>query len=258
MQNDLELDLISNMKKNPAEDPRVSDEEDSSDAVGKPSGNHREKPSDVSVMLRETLILTVITLAAGLLLGFVYELTKDPIRRQQEKAVQEACQAVFPEEQDVSFELLKVAPSPELEENLSEDGVEIGSVYAAIRGDGAQIGYVVEACSSEGYNGDIVLYVGITMEGVLNQVSILSISETPGLGMRAEEVLLPQLKALAVEQIAYTKTGSEEEGVIDAISGATVTTKAVTNAVNGALRMAQELNMTSNTGMGSKGGAANE
>ena len=46
-------------------------------------------------MLKEAGILFAITLIAGLLLGFVYELTKEPIRLQEEKAVQEACQAVF-------------------------------------------------------------------------------------------------------------------------------------------------------------------
>ena len=46
-------------------------------------------------MLKEAGILFAITLIAGLLLGFVYELTKGPIRLQEEKAVQEACQAVF-------------------------------------------------------------------------------------------------------------------------------------------------------------------
>ena len=51
--------------------------------------------SDLTVMLKEAGILFAITLIAGLVLGMVYELTKEPIRIQQEKAVQEACSAVF-------------------------------------------------------------------------------------------------------------------------------------------------------------------
>ncbi len=252
MQNDLDIELIEEPDDDLPEEPETGG--DPAADAEKPSENGSKNDTDLSVMLRETLILTVITLVAGLLLGFVYELTKEPIRRQQEKAIQEACQAVFPGETDLSFNLTDSAPGAELAETLAGDGVEIGSVYAAVRGNGTQTGYVVETTSSEGYNGDIVLYVGITMEGVLNRVSILSIGETPGLGMRAEEVLIPQLKDLAVEQIAYTKTGSDVEGVIDAISGATITTKAVTNAVNGALKMAQELNIPGNE----RGGAANE
>jgi electron transport complex protein RnfG len=49
--------------------------------------------NDIQAMLKEAGILFAITLIAGLLLGFVYELTKEPIRQQEEKAVQEACQA---------------------------------------------------------------------------------------------------------------------------------------------------------------------
>ena len=51
--------------------------------------------NDISVMLKEAGILFAITLISGLLLGVVNELTKEPIRIQQEKAVQEACRAVF-------------------------------------------------------------------------------------------------------------------------------------------------------------------
>lgn len=207
-----------------------------------------ENKSDVNVLLKEALILTVITLLSGLLLGYVHELTKEPIRKQQELAVQNACKAVFSQEPDCSFEEFQRVPSEELRESLSRQGVEIGTVYLALRADGEQIGYVIQVTSSEGYGGKIVLYAGITVDGVLNDVSILSISETPGLGMRAGEVLLPQLHDKAVDQFTYTKTGSTAESELDAISGATITTKAVTNAVNGALKMAQEL----------KGGGSNE
>ena len=201
----------------------------------------KEKNGDISVMVKEALILTVITLLSGLLLGFVHELTKDPIRIQQELAVQNACKAVFSQYGNVSFEQKQVEPSAFLKEELAGNGVAIGKVFCAL-GDGDEpLGYVIETTSSEGYGGNIVLYVGVTRDLVLNDVSILSISETPGLGMRAGEVLVPQLHNKAVEQIQYTKSGATQENEIDAISGATITTKAVTNAVNGALKMAKEL-----------------
>ena len=200
-----------------------------------------KKKSDINVMLKEAAVLTVITLLAGLLLGFVHELTKDPIRLQQEKAVQEACKAVFPELDHLTFEAQKASPSEELMEELAACGVTIGSIYKAFDETRKEVGMVIEVTSSEGYGGNIVLYVGVTCDGILNDVSILSISETPGLGMQAEKVLLPQLHNKQVEQITYTKTGSTSDSEIDAISGATITTRAVTNAVNGALRMAKEL-----------------
>lgn len=192
-------------------------------------------------MIREALILFVITLISGVLLGFVHELTKEPIRWQEEMAIQNACKAVFSDLQDASFLQIQEQPSPELAERLSGQGVTIGKIYRAMDGEGIPVGYVVEAVSSEGYGGNIVLYAGITDEGVLKDVSILSISETPGLGMRAEEVLVPQLHDKAVKNVKYVKTGASEDNEIDAISGATITTKAVTAAVNGALEVALEL-----------------
>lgn len=224
--------------------------------------------SDVSVMLREAGILFAITLIAGILLGFVYELTKEPIRIQQEKAIQEACMAVFPGAQEQGMEFRKLeafdlevagaeasgaepaaAQGETLAELLAADGVQIGTVYEAVNRDGVFCGYVVESTSSRGYGGNIVLYVGISTDRTVSGVSILDISETVGLGMEAPRVLAPQFAGKKVERFDYTKNGSRTDAEVDAISGATITTKAVVNAVNGALRTAQIL---------LQGGGANE
>jgi len=195
--------------------------------------------SDVGVMLREAGILFAITLIAGLLLGVVYELTKDPIRIQQEKAVQEACGAVF--QQASSFREIAYTPDGALAEELSEEGVKIGTVFEALDADGTLLGYVLESTSSQGYAGNIVLYLGVTLDGTLNDISILQISETPGLGMLAPDILVPQFHNKRVESFTYTKTGAVADNEIDAISGATKTTRAVTNAVNGGLKAARAL-----------------
>nr|WP_296437766.1 FMN-binding protein [uncultured Acetatifactor sp.] len=203
--------------------------------------------SDVSVMLREAGILFAITLIAGLVLGLVNELTRDRIRIQQEKAVQEACAAVF--QTAASFEEMEYQPDEALAGELGSMGVKIGSVYRALGSDGSSLGVVVESTSTEGYGGNIVLYLGVTNEGMLNDISILEISETPGLGMLAPQVLAPQFHEKNVDSFVYTKTGASSENEIDAIAGATITTKAVTNAVNGGLKAAQTL---------TEGGASNE
>ncbi|MCM1569889.1 MAG: RnfABCDGE type electron transport complex subunit G [Roseburia sp.] len=202
-----------------------------------------QKNADRRVMLREAGILAVITLIAGLVLGFVNELTKEPIRMQKEKAVQAACMAVFrgAGEAGTAFQKLDYMPGEELAEELSANGVKIGTVYEALAEDGTCQGYVVQSTSTEGYGGNIVIYAGVTTQGVLNGISILEISETPGLGMQAGKVLVPQFEKKAVGSFTYTKTGSRSESEIDAISGATITTNAVTNAVNGALTVAQDL-----------------
>ena len=203
--------------------------------------------SDVSVMLREAGILFAITLIAGLVLGLVNELTRDRIRIQQEKAVQEACAAVF--QAAASFEEMEYQPDEALAGELGSMGVKIGSVYRALGSDGSSLGVVVESTSTEGYGGNIVLYLGVSNAGMLNDISILEISETPGLGMLAPQVLAPQFHEKNVDSFVYTKTGASSENEIDAIAGATITTKAVTNAVNGGLKAAQTL---------TEGGASNE
>lgn len=209
-----------------------------------------KKTSDVAVMLKEAAILFAITLLSGLILGFFHELTGEPIRIQQEKAVQEACKAVFPEEGETAcFEPISDIPEGLPAKELAGKGITIGSVFQALDGTGKPLGYVIESVSSEGYGGEIVLYVGISTDMSVSGVSILEISETPGLGMEASKVLIPQFTGRQVKEFTYTKTGSRQEDEIDAISGATVTTKAVVNGVNGALEAAKSL---------MEGGSANE
>jgi len=197
------------------------------------------KKSDVNVMLKEAGILFAITLIAGLILGFVYELTKEPIRLQEENAIKQACAAVFSEAEE--FVLTDYVPSSQVLEELNETGVKSGTVYETYDGSKELLGYVIEVTSTQGYGGNIVLYLGVTVDGQVNDISILEISETPGLGMRAEEVLVPQFHDKPVTLFRYTKSGSQADSEIDAISGATITTKAVVNAVNGGLRIYDEL-----------------
>ncbi len=190
--------------------------------------------SDIRNMLKDAGILFLITLIAGLVLGFIYELTKDPIKRQQELAIQKACKAVF--EQAHSFSQLDYLPGEELANELSAQGVTVGKAYVALDEARNILGYVVESTSSKGYGGNITLYVGVTSDGMLNDISILEIKETPGLGMNAGKVLKPQFHNKYAEEFTYTKNGSQSDSEIDAISGATVTTGAVVNAVNGGLK----------------------
>lgn len=198
------------------------------------------KKNDVSAMLKDAVILFAITLISGLILGFVFQITKDPIAAQQAKAIQEACAAVFPGEAGITFEETGYVPSAQLIGEMADTGVEIGTIFKALGQDGSTKGYVVEAITKEGYGGNIVIYVGISSDAKVNGVSILSIAETPGLGMNAEEVLVPQFAGKDAESFTVTKTGATQPSEIDAITGATVTSKAFVNAVNGAVRVVTE------------------
>ena len=177
-------------------------------------------------MIKDAVILFVITLISGLLLGVVYYVTKEPIALQQAKRKNEACKEVF--QDAVNFEAMELS-APETGEKA---GATIQGVSVAQAEDGSVLGYVLDITTHEGYNGDIQFMLGIRLDGTVNGISLLSISETPGLGMKAEEVLKPQFVDKNVSQFVYTKTGSVAPEQIDAISGATITTNAVVNGVN--------------------------
>lgn len=188
-------------------------------------------------MLKDTFKLFMITLFAGLILSVVYEITKEPIAIQEEKARQEAFAAVFEAgEQFESVELnAEVTEAALTEAGIS--GVTIEEAVQALGSDGSLLGYCVTVTTHEGYGGDIKLTVGITMDGTVNGISVLDISETPGLGMKAESDLTPQFTGKKADKFEYTKTGATLDNQVDAISGATITTKAVTNAVNASLEL---------------------
>lgn len=186
-------------------------------------------------MLKDTLILMIITLFAGLLLGFVYDITKEPIAQQKELAKMAANKEVFAEAEEFQpYEAFRAEEAAAVLTEAGLQGAEVDEVSVAMK-DGNAIGYVITVTDHEGYGGDIQFSLGITREGTLNGMSILSISETAGLGMRAEEVLKPQFANKTVDSFTYTKTGATSESQIDAISGATITTNAVTNGVNAGL-----------------------
>lgn len=176
-------------------------------------------------ILKNTLILTAITLIAGIALGFVYEITKEPIANAQLEAKQEACRQVMPEAEKFG--------------EIVIDTDKVDEVYGALKGD-KEIGYVITATCKEGYGGDIQVSVGISSTGEVTGIAFLSISETAGLGMNAQEPeFYNQYAGKQTTQFYVAKDGGEGEP-IEAISGATITTRAVTKAVNTALEFYYE------------------
>ena len=186
-------------------------------------------------IIKNTIILTIITLVSGVALGAVYEITKAPIANAQEQAKQEAYKQVF-EDAD-SFDDLEVDAKEAAEAVKAagvDDGAEINEAVEAKQG-GETIGYVITATDQNGYGGDIQVSVGIQNDGTVNGIAILSINETAGLGMKASEPeFYEQYSGKQTDHFYVSKDGGEGEQ-IDAISGATITTRAVTGAVNASL-----------------------
>ena len=184
-------------------------------------------------IIKNTIILTVITLVSGLLLGLAYEVTKDPIAQSEENAKREAWQAVFPDASEDAFEQIDV--DQDIAAPVIKDLGISATIDEVCTVDGGDTGYVITATDGEGYGGDIQVTVGITADGTVSGVSFLSISETAGLGMKATEPsFYEQYVGVQAEQFYVSKDGGQGEP-IDALSGATITTRAVTGAVNAAL-----------------------
>lgn len=188
----------------------------------------------MKAIIKDCLILFAITLIAGAALGIVYDITKEPIAAQEAKKKMEAQQGVFADADE--FETI------ELDEGIiaavETNGVTVDEAYDA-KTAGTHAGYVIQATSPNGYGGDITLMVGVTADGTCNGYSLLTINETAGLGMNAQKAdWAAQYAGKAVDAFEVTKTGASADNQIDAISGATITSKAVTEAVNACLAYA--------------------
>ncbi|MBO6241685.1 MAG: RnfABCDGE type electron transport complex subunit G [Butyrivibrio sp.] len=190
--------------------------------------------NDTKSMIKNALILFAITLVAGVLLGIVYQVTKEPIAYQEKLAQDKANQSVFADAS--TFNEVAVDETAAGAAVAEVTGVTIESVKEAVDASGTALGYVIQV-KAKGY-GDFITYtVGITNEGNVNGISIISIAETPGLGMNAEKVIVPQFVDKIAQQFTVVKNGQMTDSAtqIEAISGATITSRAITNGVNAAV-----------------------
>ena len=187
-------------------------------------------------ILKNTLILKAITVVAGCLLGLVYEITKEPIAVAQENAKQKAYRTVLADAADfTTYETFDAEEASSLLEAAGYTSDDIDEVVVAADKNGEAIGYVITVTSHEGYGGDIQISVGILNDGTVKGIEMLSIGETAGLGMKAKEPsFYEQYVGKNPTKFAVSKDGGDGEQ-IDALSGATITSRAVTGAVNAAL-----------------------
>lgn len=192
-----------------------------------------------STLVKDAVILFLITLIAGLGLGFCNEITKEPIKDANLKAKQEAYQSVYKDAKDFEADEAVTAKVTDSEQFLLDNdltGASISEVLVAKDDSGNAIGYVISFLATEGYGGDIGLSMGMTNEGEITGFTVLSADETPGLGAKCKDAdFQEQFAGKNVDSIEYTKDGAAEDNQIDAISGATITTKAVTKGVNAAI-----------------------
>lgn len=169
-------------------------------------------------LLRFGLILGVICLAATLVLAATYQLTKPKIDQMLKREEDAALKVIMPDADSFAAR--------------SADDIE----YFEATKDGAPVGYCIRT-TTNGYNGFIRIIVGIDPSGVIKGVRILEHQETPGLGARINEVKPGEKDPWFLRQFAgkHGRTVEVKKNV-DAITGATVTSAAVADAIRDAVQ----------------------
>lgn len=135
-------------------------------------------------------------------------------------------------------QVLSSAASFSDEKQIEKDGVSY-TYYDGLASDGSVMGYVF-VTSAKGYGGDISVMVGVLGDGTVAGVNILSINETAGLGMNAKnQSFLDQFLGKSGEIGVAKNNPSDTE--IQALTGATITSRAMATAVNTALSLYAEI-----------------
>ena len=205
-----------------------------------------ENKKNSASIIKDALALCIITLVAAVLLGFVNEMTKDRIAEQEAAAKEAAYREVYPEAVSIVTDdaavAAKVASSAELLKENGFESIVISEAGLALDASGKPLGYVMTVTTKKGYGGAITMTMGYRLDGAITGIAFVTLNKTPGFGMKADEAAFKdQFIGKNAFELVYVKTGATEENEIDAISGATVTTKAVTGAVNAGLCFASDM-----------------
>jgi electron transport complex protein RnfG len=181
------------------------------------------------------LVLTIVCLVCSTILGFVYKATAEPIRLAEIAKTNTSIGEVVP-----AFD-----NTPSEEDTVINVGGKPYTVFIAKKG-GEPVGYAVKSYST-GFGGVITLMVGITPDRVVYNTSVVSMSETPGLG--AKIVPYGKFNAQFKDWNPTEKTlkVKKDGGDVDAITAATITSRAFTAAVQTALDVFDQLCPKTNT-----------
>jgi len=186
------------------------------------------KKTSVWSLAKLVIILAAIAIITGGLLALINEVTRGTIAEQNAQKVKDALNAVLVAD---TYETVDISA-------FAEDKTVTGA-YVAKSGDNI-IGHCIEVAPN-GFGGPISMIVGIDPTGAVTKVVIVNMSETSGIGTKTnDEGFLSQYSGHSSEITASTKT-TIGENEISAITGATVSSKAVTAGVNTALQVANVL-----------------
>jgi len=175
------------------------------------------------------LSLTLIALVSSALLGFVYELTKEPIALSVLNKKLNAIKQVVPEFSNNPNDEMVRLPTGE------GDSLEI---YPAKKDD-VIIGYAVNTFTSKGFSGNISLMAGFKPDGTIINIAVLEQKETPGLGTKMAE---PEFKDQFNDKnpAEFALKVKKDGGPVDAITAATISSRAFCDAVQRAYNTLQK------------------
>ena len=170
-------------------------------------------------ILKPTIVLFIICVVTAALLGFTNQLTAPKI-------------AALAEQNEIAVRKLLLPEATDFEESVNDASNNV-TYCLGVDADGSGIGYVFTTVS-KGYGGDVKIMTGVDMKGTVTGVKTLELSETAGLGMNAQnDSFLNQYKGESGTVAVAKNSPSENE--IQALTGATITSTAVTKCVNAAL-----------------------
>jgi electron transport complex protein RnfG len=171
------------------------------------------------------LSLTFISLAAAACLGFVYEFTKKPIELSNLNKKLNAIREVVPE--------FNNNPDKEMYKLKTEEGDSL-EVYPAKK-DNEIVGYAVNTNTKKGFSGNISLMAGFRPDGTIFRITVLNHKETPGLGSKMSDPLF-QSQFNDKNPSAFALKVRKDGGAVDAITAATISSRAYCDAVSRAYK----------------------
>ncbi|MFO7868362.1 MAG: RnfABCDGE type electron transport complex subunit G [Bacteroidales bacterium] len=180
-----------------------------------------------STFFNMVLTLVVITLIAGVALAYVNQLTIEPIKQAQKKKKIEALVEVLPDFDNNPVETKKIVYSEAVNDSLE--------IFEAYKGD-SLVGIAVNSVSPQGYSGDVRVMVGFFPDGTIYSISVLQHKETPGLGTKMEDdTFKSQFNEKNPEY--FSLQVKKDGGDVDAITAATISSRAFCQAVEVAYNM---------------------
>lgn len=169
-----------------------------------------------STFLNMTLTLFVITIVAGVSLGFINDITKGPKAEAKLARKTSALKNVLPE-----FNNNPVQEVSLIKSDLAKDSIEIYPAFL----DEVQAGTAVVGSSEKGFSGLVKIMVGFHPDGTINNIAVLEQKETPGLGTKMkDEKFIRQFREK--NPSSFNLKVKKDQGDVDALTGATITTRA--------------------------------